>query len=100
MTNALVKKTATSIRVEDLGFTTPMPITIVRYHDTDIVIISEHVITLDTGGWFTPTTKRRMNEASKEFNLGFTVYQLDGLWYVRDGEVRYRFVGNKAVISR
>jgi hypothetical protein len=56
--------------------------TIVRYHKTDIVQFSANVIVLQNGGWFTPTTKKKMNRASQEFNLGFFVFQRDFTWYV------------------
>ena len=39
-------------------------------------------ITLNSGGYRTATTKRRMNEVSKEDDLGFKVYQKNGDWYV------------------
>ena len=39
-------------------------------------------IVLNTGGYFTATTKTRMNQASRQFNLGFLVFQEDFKWYV------------------
>lgn len=57
--------------------------TVVRLHQTDIVSISASgVIVLNSGGWHTVTTKRRMNEASQEFDLGFSVYAKKGDWYI------------------
>jgi len=69
--------------------------TIVRYHNTDIVTIDwiENykddpnpnmlgMITLNTGGWFTQTTKARMNQVSEVFNLGYRVFQKNYKWYV------------------
>ena len=55
----------------------------VYYHNTPIVVIypSGRLI-LDHGGWMTPTTKTHMNQASRQFNLGFRVYQEDFVWYV------------------
>jgi hypothetical protein len=67
--------TATRVYQED-------GMTCVRYHATDVVKFNEHVIELDTGGWETPTTKLRMNQASNQFNLGFYVYQKDYIWHV------------------
>ncbi len=57
-------KTNTKIRTE-------RHMAIVRLYDTDIVTIDreEHTVTFCTGGWNTPTTLRRMNEACKHFNL-------------------------------
>jgi hypothetical protein len=60
----------------------------VTYHGTDVVTIHPNgAIDLDTGGWFTPTTKTRMNQASNQFRLGFYVYQEEFRWYVKvDGQ--------------
>lgn len=71
----LKKKGNTSVRVEDGS-------TIVRYHDTDVVKFNNKVIVLNTGGWFSATTKDRMNTASFEFNLGYKVAQVKGEWVV------------------
>jgi hypothetical protein len=56
--------------------------TFVRYHDTDVVQFDSHWITLNHGGWLTPTTKRRMNQTALAYGLGFTVYQKDHEWFV------------------
>lgn len=90
----LKNKVATSIRQEGDD-------TVIRYHDTDIVRFNNDEIVLKTSGWYTVTTKRRMNQASKEFGLGFTVYQSDGEWFIEqkgntrnfiDGEIFKRRV--------
>ena len=39
-------------------------------------------IKLNTGGYATVTTKRRMNQFAKMFDLGFSVYQQKGQWYI------------------
>lgn len=44
-----------------------------RLYTTNIVTVKPHEIVLNTGGWNTVTTRRRMNEISQEFNLGFRV---------------------------
>jgi hypothetical protein len=55
----------------------------VRLHDTDIVkILANGDIQLNSGGWLTPTTKRRMNEASDELELYYNVYAKKGEWFV------------------
>ena len=54
----------------------------VKYHDTRIVDFDRQMIRLDTGGWKTVTTKRRLNQVSEAFGLGFRVYQEDYRWYV------------------
>ena len=78
--NRLGKKVATTVSKTVDGKTT-----IVRYHDTDVVTFDDRWITLDHGGYITPTTKRRMNEASAEFGLGFSVYQKNFKWIVKIG---------------
>jgi hypothetical protein len=39
-------------------------------------------IKLNSDGWQTVTTKRKMNQTSQMFNLGFGVYQRDFEWFV------------------
>ena len=56
--------------------------TIVTYHSTPVVCFDNQAVLLSTDGWKTATTKLRMNQASNEFNLGFSVYQKDYEWFV------------------
>lgn len=54
-----------------------------RYHDTCVVEWTKDNIVLRTGGYYTLTTKTRMNECSSEyFNHLFTVFQSKGDWFV------------------
>ena len=57
-------------------------ITSVCYHNTEVVKITDNKIILNSGGWLTATTKRRMNQASLSYGLGFSVYQVNFSWYV------------------
>ena len=57
-------------------------ITSVCYHNTEVVKITDNKIILNSGGWLTATTKRRMNQASLTYGLGFAVYQVNYSWYV------------------
>ena len=57
-------------------------ITSVCYHNTEVVKITDDKIILNSGGWQTATTKRRMNQASLTYGLGFAVYQVNYSWYV------------------
>ena len=60
----------------------------VCYHNTIVVEVTEDNITLRCGGWYTDTTKRRMNQASLQYQLGIHVYQVNYTWYVGyNGEV-------------
>ena len=46
------------------------------------------MLTLDDGGWATSTTKTRMNQASRQFGLGYRVFQKDYDWFIEvNGEV-------------
>tara|TARA_R110002020_G_scaffold467856_5_gene691720 strand:- start:270 stop:710 length:441 start_codon:yes stop_codon:yes gene_type:complete len=54
----------------------------VKYHDTDVVKFNADYIILNHNGWVTDTTKKRMNQASDEYDLGFRVSQRKGQWYV------------------
>jgi hypothetical protein len=50
----------------------------VRLHSTDVVTIHANgTYTLNTGGWYSRTTKERINEYSPA-----RAYQLRGKWYI------------------
>ena len=57
-------------------------LTSVVYHNTAVVQFNDKEIILNSGGWETATTKTRMNQASRQYSLGFDVYQVDFSWYV------------------
>lgn len=71
----LHRKVATSVWTE-------AGVTSVKYHNTIVVQFDDDLIHLDTGGWFTVTTKRRMDEVSDEFGLNYRVYQRKFKWFV------------------
>lgn len=54
----------------------------VRYYDTDVVTFTDKEIVLDTGGWWTRSTKLRMNQASLQFNLDYLVCMKGSDWHV------------------
>ncbi len=55
----------------------------VIYHNTVVVERdADGNVTLDSGGWRTSTTKTRMNQASNQFGLGYSVAQRAGQWLV------------------
>ena len=66
-------------------YTTQEGDTVYRLHNTDI--ITYHAdgerITLNTGGWKTPTTKDRMN---KYLPAGHHIWQEEGIWYLHTPE--------------
>jgi len=55
---------------------------VVQFHYTNVVKFNDYEIILNTGGWKTATTKRRMNQAAEQFGLDFRVYQKDFDWFV------------------
>jgi hypothetical protein len=72
----------------------------VRYHNTVVVDWDTKAIRLCTGGWQTPATKRRMNQASDVFGLGFRVYQKDYKFYVEFRGESYGFYNNCLTLRR
>lgn len=54
----------------------------VVYHSTPIVSFDSETIILNTGGWQSVTTKRKMNQASSQFGLGFSVTQKNFEWFI------------------
>lgn len=65
---------------------------VVCYVRTNIVKADADTVTLDSGGWQTVTTKRKMNQAANQFGLGYGVFQRKGEWFVttRDGEFPFQ----------
>ena len=74
--------------------------TVVTYHSTAVVIFDDKTITLDTGGWFSKTTKSRMTQASNQFDLGFRVYAKGGTWFVDFKGTTVEFDGNVVKLTR
>ena len=62
--------------------TTGEGVTRVRYHYTNVVTVDGDYVTLRSDGWATDTTKTRMNQASNELGLGYSVYQKNYEWFV------------------
>lgn len=54
----------------------------VTYHRTRIVAWEGAIVTLNSGGWQTVTTKRKMCQAANQFALRFCVFQRKGEWFV------------------
>lgn len=63
----------------DEGFTK------VTYHSTVIVKWNSREIVLNSGGWKTVTTLRKMRQAATQFNLGYSIYCKQGEWTVEYG---------------
>jgi hypothetical protein len=54
----------------------------VMYHNTEVVNLTNNVLTLRNGGWKTSTTKSRINQYAGHL-VG--VYQKGGEWFVKIG---------------
>ena len=91
----IIGKTATKVYADGTKFK-------VRYHNTEVFILDlkNNTITLDTGGWFTVTTKRRMNEAARAFGIQLTVFQQSKKWYAVHAGVAHEFLENSITITR
>jgi len=72
---------------------------IVRYHSTDVVVVHNGEVTLNTNGWKTVTTKRRMNQAANQFGLGYYVFQEHHDWYVCWNGIVYPFLHDSIVLN-
>lgn len=70
-----VKGRATAIYQSD-GYT------VVRYHATEVVKFNNREIILNSGGYYTLTTKTQMNQTANQFGLDFQVKQKDFQWRV------------------
>lgn len=64
---------------------------VVTYHSTQVVSFNDKHINLRSGGWQSVTTKRRMNEVSSTFGLGYRVYQVNFDWFVMYGGKEYAY---------
>lgn len=62
--------------------TTENGTTHVSYRGTRVCSFNAKSITLRSNGWETATTKLRMNQASNQYDLGFSVYQKARAWFV------------------
>jgi len=69
-------------------------------HHTQIVAATKDgQIILDTGGYFSATTRTAMNQASYQFDLGFGVYQKKGEWFATWKDQVFPFLGNTLTLS-
>jgi hypothetical protein len=84
----------TTVRSKKAGYVS------VVYQNTEVVHVTPNTITLDSGGWFTSTTKTRMNQASNEYGLGYYVFQKDYKWYVVYKKKTMPFKRNKITFRR
>ena len=80
MPSDIISKYATTVSTDRDGYT------VVTYHSTLIVrwkaTQSGAVVVLDSGGWRTVTTKRKMNQAARQFGLAYSVFKRNGEWFL------------------
>ena len=57
---------------------------VMQLHRTNIAIYADGVLTLNTDGWYSATTKERLNGVLDR--LGYKVYQKKGVWYVYNSQ--------------
>ena len=74
--------------------------TCIRYHNTEVVKFNREKIILNSDGWFTKTTKKRMNQANTEYNLGFFIRQEKNQWYVVMNHDTIPFVSDNIELER
>lgn len=68
------------VALNTMRYTTSDGTVRVRLHDTDIVVFTtDNMAILNTNGWETPVTKRRMNEVLPS---DIFVFQEDYSWYI------------------
>ena len=63
---------------------------VIKLHNTDILCVSKNRIVYNNGGWFTVTTKQRLNEFGP-----VRISQSKNIWYFSNGSEYY----NNAVFS-
>ena len=85
----------TVVEFNSHSFLSGLNVTRVLYHGTAVTQFNNKEILLNTGGYFTATTKKRMNQASQEFNLGYYVFQKNYVWYCNYNNKIFSFSGNK-----
>lgn len=77
----------------------------IYYHATNIVSVrNDRSIVLDFGGWDIVTTRRKMNQASRQFNLGYSVFRHKGQTYINstndlDPTQSVQYIGYPIVIG-
>ena len=56
----------------------------VKYHNTVIFTLNKakNIVKLNTDGWNTPTTKRRINQCFDQYGIDAHLYQKDFTWYL------------------
>ena len=83
----------------------------IQYHSTVVARrTAEGTVIINPGGWYTQTTKKRINDALDEWAHGWRVYQKDFQWYLANwkeghevtfsGKPEIKDMGNYWIINR
>jgi hypothetical protein len=72
---------------------------IIRYHDTDIFTKKGDIITLNTGGYKTKTTKERMNQSLANYFIPARVFQKDFEFYLKYKNKTIKFENDSLTIK-
>lgn len=72
----------------------------VVYYNTKIVQFDNDIIRLNTGDWWTMSTKSRMNSVSRHYHLGYRVFSRKGIWYVSYQDKEHKFEATAITINR
>jgi hypothetical protein len=74
---------------QTVRYNTPDGATRYRYHNTDVFVFAPtstgRLYHLDSDGYRTPTTKKRINTYLREYALPFSLFQQSYTWYLLHG---------------
>lgn len=72
----------------------------ISYHHTNMVTLDPSgAVTLDSGGWQTATTKKRINSFARGLNGFRGVYQHRHHWYLQVGDRHYIWVDGTTIAT-
>ena len=64
----------------------------IKLHNTEVIKFYPDKIVLNSGGWYTPTTKDRLNSFS-----GYQINQESGIWHIGVNGKTYKFNDNMVI---
>ncbi len=71
--------------------------TIVRHYQTNIFVAREGHVQISSGGMFSATTKRHINDCFRAIGMNASVYQRDYTWYVETNGIEQVFFDGMVV---
>lgn len=88
--NAMKGKKAVVVRKSIIGAT-------VRHYDTDIFTVRSGGVIISSGGLFSNTTKKHINDCFRAIGMNASVYQRDYTWYVETNGIEQVFFDGMVV---